>query len=248
MHAETEARFASALLDRQAPVPPGLKATPKRFALYRGNVSAALVGALETRFPVSAQIVGEVFFRAMAAEFVIARPPISPVLLGYGDELPDFAERFEAAASVPYLADVMRLEIARSRAYHAADAEPAGRDALAAIDPQRIGIARAEKHPAAGLLSSIHPVATIAAMHAPGAVPQPIEHWCSEDILVTRPHLTVLTHVLAPGGHAFLATLFDGRSIGEAVDAGLAASPSFDPAPALAGLITSGAILGFGPE
>src|SRR6476469_5733366 len=86
MHAETEARFASALLDRQATVPPGLKATPRRFALYRGNVSAALVGALETRFPVSAQIVGDAFFRAMAAEFVITRPPISPVLLDYGDE------------------------------------------------------------------------------------------------------------------------------------------------------------------
>jgi hypothetical protein len=55
-------------------------------------------------------------------------------------DFPDFIEQFEPASSVPYLADVARLEMLRVRAFHAADADPltarSGRASLA--DPERL--------------------------------------------------------------------------------------------------------------
>ena len=48
--------------------------------------------------------------RAMAREFVRAHPPSSPLLFLYGQEFPAFMETFEPARSIPYLADVARIE------------------------------------------------------------------------------------------------------------------------------------------
>ena len=56
--------------------------------------------------------------------FVREQPPRSPLLAIYGDEFADFIAAFEPARELPYLADVARLEAARTRAYHAADATP----------------------------------------------------------------------------------------------------------------------------
>src|SRR5689334_10493244 len=63
-----EAAFAAALLDRGAPVPAGVLATPRRFAVYRDNVAAALTAALAARFPLLRRIVGDAFFRALALD------------------------------------------------------------------------------------------------------------------------------------------------------------------------------------
>jgi len=245
MHAQTEARFAAAVLAPGAGPPPGLLATRRRFRLYQANVTAALTGALATRFPVSVEIVGADFFRAMAAEFVRISPPRPPVLLDYGDDLPAFAAGFAPAAGVPYLADVIRLEIARSQALHAADARPASVIDLAALRPEDIPATRVRFHPAARLIASQHPVATIAAWHTPGAERQPIAAWSGEEVLVTRPRLMVLTHVLRPGTFVFLERLFAGQTIAEAVCAATAGAPDFDAAAALAGLVSSGAVLSF---
>src|SRR4051794_33123660 len=121
--------FAAALTDPAAPAPAGLttargSSDPKRFAVYRNNVVAGLGKALETRFPVALSLVGAEFFRGMARAFIEAHRPRLPLIAEYGDELPAFIEGFAAAASVPYLADVARLEALWSRAYHAADAMP----------------------------------------------------------------------------------------------------------------------------
>src|SRR3546814_4089632 len=67
----------------------------------------------------------------MARLYVKDVPPRSRVLAFYGDSLPAFIETFSPTASVPYLADVARLEMLRVRAYHAADSTPLSTDAIA---------------------------------------------------------------------------------------------------------------------
>ena len=129
MPAPFEASFARALLDPAQPVPGGVisdnGAMPaRRFAVHRNNVVAGLVKALQTRFPVVQKIVGEEFFAAMARVFVMRKPPRTPILAMYGDEFAAFIAAFEPAGELAYLADVARLEAARTRAYHAADAMP----------------------------------------------------------------------------------------------------------------------------
>jgi hypothetical protein len=37
-------------------------------------------------------------------------PPLSPILLKYGGRFPTFIETFRPTSSLPYLADVARLE------------------------------------------------------------------------------------------------------------------------------------------
>ena len=83
-----------------------------------------LVSALEARFPAIRKIVGEDFFKGAAKLFATTQPPRSPLMLFYGDAFPTFFADFEPAREVPYLADVARLEAARTRANHAADAKP----------------------------------------------------------------------------------------------------------------------------
>src|SRR5688572_20813276 len=111
--ADLQAEFAAALLDRGQPPPEGVvgphrRAAPRRFAVYRNNVASALINAVSGVFPATRRIVGEEFFRAMARAYVLAEPPATPVLLGYGETFPDFVAKFAPAASLPYLPDVAR--------------------------------------------------------------------------------------------------------------------------------------------
>ena len=92
MNTETHG-WAQALLDPEADCPPGLTTwnssdPATRFAVYRNNVVCSLVDGLAAAFPVVQALVGEDFFRAMAAVFVRRAPPRSPVLLATVRALP----------------------------------------------------------------------------------------------------------------------------------------------------------------
>jgi hypothetical protein len=243
-----EAAFAAALADRTMPVPAGVVGTPQRFAVHRNTVAAGLAGALAARFPIVERIVGQSFFRAMAAAYAARHPPRRALLIDYGDAMPAFIEAFAPAQTLPYLPDMARLEIARSQAYHAADARPITAGDLAAIPADGLAGVTAKAHPSAHLLASHHPIATIAAMHAPGAEPGPIEALPGEAVLVTRPALEVRTVRLSAGEHACLAALFAGAALGEAVVAAIDAEAGFAADRALAFLVTSGAIGTLDPE
>jgi hypothetical protein len=183
---ETQAAFAKALLDPRLPIPAelcslGMPAGEDRFAVYRNNVMVGLIEGLRDAYPVVCRLVGDEFFRAMAGFFARARPPRSPVMLEYGDGFAEFIARFPPAASLPYLADVARLERAWLEAYHAAEAEPLTSLTYAEGTQLRL-------HPAARLVRSPFAVLTIWEANTPDAEPQPIELTDEgENVLVTRP-------------------------------------------------------------
>jgi hypothetical protein len=245
MPASIEMTFADALLNADRPIPDGViaynAASPaRRFGVYRNNVMSGLLKALASRFPVVEKIVGDEFFAAMARVFVTAQPPRSPLLAAYGDAFPAFVAAFEPARDLPYLADVARLEAARTRAYHAADATPAGADQFATLDGDVVGHLRIALHPSAEIVRSPFPIVTIWAMNSGEQALAPIEDWHGEDALVARPHLDVQVRTLPPGGAAFLLALAAGRTLGDAAEAALADDPGFDLTSNLAGLIGSG--------
>lgn len=247
MRPSFEQSVAQALLDRGGPVPQGIVArngqsAARRFGVYRNNVVAGLVKAIEARFPAVEKIVGRDFFVAMARDFVFARPPRSPVLATYGDEFADFISTFEPARELPYLADVARVEAARTRAYHAADATPLGASQLEAVGADALVGLRVDLHPSLAIVRSEHPVVTIWAMNSGELDLAPIENWSAEDALIARPHLDVEVRLLPPGGAVFLRALGDGRSLGEAAEAALAERSEFNLAINLAGLIGWGLI------
>jgi len=244
MSASLQTSFADALLDADGPIPHGVMAhnaaPARRFGVYRNNVVTSLVKALGSRFPVVENIVGQDFFAAMARIFVIEAPPRSPLLATYGDGFPAFVAAFEPARELPYLADVARLEAARTRAYHAADAAPVEADRFATLDGEIAGDLRIALHPSTEIVRSAFPIVTIWAMNSGEQELAPIGNWRGEDALVARPYLDVQVRTLPPGGAAFLLALAAGQSLREAAEAALADDRDFDLAYNLAGLIGSG--------
>lgn len=247
----TQTNFADAVFWPEAALPPGLAAwngsTPaRRFGVYRNNVLSALTQALAARFPATEKLVGQAFFVAMAAEFVRLHPPRSPLLLSYGDDFADFVEGFEPAAGLVYLPDVIRLEAARGRAYHAADMVPLDPAELAAIRPESLAGLTFAMHPSTTILRSPHPVVSIWSMNAGDAPPAALEDWESQDALVVRPQLTVEVVALPPGGARFLEALSSGDCLGSAIEAACEEADDFDPAANLAGALQSGVFIAVG--
>lgn len=239
--------FAAALLDAECRPPADLLATDvdERFAIYRNNVVHGLSRALAAGFPAVESIVGTEFFTAMAAIYVRVSPPTSPVLLDYGATLPDFLARFEPAAGLPYLADVALLELAYTRAFHAADATPLPADRLGSIAPARISSLRVALHPSLQILRSAYPVATIWAMNT-GRLPLgEIADWNAQDMLVLRPYYDATVTTLASGEAVFLLQLQAGARLDEAAAMAMQETGNFDLAAALAALFTRGAIVAF---
>ncbi|WP_119389114.1 HvfC/BufC N-terminal domain-containing protein [Taklimakanibacter lacteus] len=244
----TQASFAAPLLDRSKPPPSGLRswtgAEPvRRYGVYRNNVATGLARALAARFPVTEKIVGEDFFTAMARDYVLEHPPSSPVLLHYGNSFADFVAGFAPAASVPYLADIVRLEDAQVRAYHAADIASVDPQVLTRIAPERMAGLTFIFHPAASVLRSAYPVVTIWSMNSGEQPLTPIADWQAEDALVTRPELAVLTRRIAPGSTAFLLALMAGDGLAGAFGKALTVDETFDLGGNLADLLRSGAVI-----
>jgi hypothetical protein len=253
MLATIQHEFAAALLDADQPVPRAVTShtsgSPvRRFGVYRNNVVVSLVNALRARFPVIEKIVGEEFFAAMARLFVTAHPPRSPVLHHYGDEFPEFIEAFPPAADLIYLADVARLEAARTRAFHAADAHPADPREWARLGPEQLIRYRFALHPSMQIVCSRHPIVTIWAMNSGEAGLRPIDDDGAEDALVTRPQHDVLMHRLPPGGARFLQALAAGRSLGEAAESAAAGCGEFDAVANLTGAFSAGVLTQMLPQ
>jgi hypothetical protein len=246
---QTVAAFAAALVDPTSPPPAGTlgregTSDRRRFAVYRNNVAVSLIASLAARYPVTRRLVGEDFFRAMARAYAAENKPETPVLIHYGRGFPAFIAAFEPARDVPYLADVACLENAWVEAYHAAEAEPLALAGLAALDAERLAQARAVFHPAARLLISDHPIASIWAAHQRPAEPAPIAEWRSEAALIARPAEAVFVRILPQGGYAFASALFRGASIGEAHES--IGVEGFDSGAHLVGLIEAGALVKLG--
>jgi Putative DNA-binding domain len=239
--------FAHALRDPDLAVPAGVTShnsdTPReRFAIYRNNVMVGLAGALEARFPATRKIVGEDFFKGAAKLFAATQPPRSPLMLFYGDAFPAFLADFEPAREVPYLADVARLEAARTRAYHAADAIPLTPAALSGVALDTLAASCFTLHASVEIVASDYPIVTIWAMNSGEIALAPITDWRGEDALVSRLGLDVEVRRLPPGAKTFLQNLAAGDPLGAAATAALAGNASFDLAANLAALFAGLAI------
>jgi len=227
--------FASALLAPDRACPDGLFSSngadpASRFAVYRNNVHSSLINALATAYPVTAQLVGDKFFRAMAGLFVQTNPPGNPLISEYGSAFADFIQGFEPAASVPYLADVARLERLRVRAYHAADCQVL--DQHSVLEQlqgcAQLGQLRVRLHPSLATLESSYAVVSVWAAHQTDGAVANLNPWHAQGALVLRQGLAVKVFAVDSGSVTFINRLNQGAGLEMAIADALKASDEFD--------------------
>ncbi|MCW9035280.1 MAG: DNA-binding domain-containing protein [Rhodospirillales bacterium] len=238
---ETQEQFAAALRNPDHPLPSTIgPEAEKGFNVYRNNVAVSLSEALGATFPVTQALVGDEFFKGMAQIFTRQFLPKTPVLLDYGEEFPDFVSTFPPAGSLPYLADVARLEWFWNRAYHSADVTPLTIQALADIPEKAIGEVHFKFHPSMYLLDSPWPVASIWHAHQGtndmGNLPEG-----GEKVLILRPQMEVEIRSLPVPAFTFLRALVGGATLGQALEPFLN-DEQFDPSEHLAALFELGVV------
>lgn len=236
--------FAQALFDPRLACPGGLKtwngSDPEvRFAVYRNNVVVSLIDALADTFPVLQELVGEEFFRAMAGVFVRAQPPRSRLMAYYGEAFADFVASFTPAASLPYLADVARLEMAWVLAYHAADIPPLDPQALPAAlaDPQQLMSLRLSLHPSVQVIESAFAIFSLWAAHQGALSISAVDPALAQTVLVFRNALDVQALEIGAGAGQFVKALQRGQALLTAAQVASSANEAFDLADTLALLI-----------
>lgn len=217
----TQTEFRASLLDPARPVPPGLtdpmgRPAGRRFDVYRNNVTVSLTEALRQAFPVIRRLVGDDFFTAMAREHLRAHPPTSPLLMFYGEAMPDFLAAFPPVAHLGYLPDIARLELALRQSYHAADAAPMSPEALQTLTPDAFLAARLAFPPSVRVLRSRWPIHTIWSANTRGT--EAPRAATPEDVLIARPGFDPEPHLVPQGCAPCLAALMAGQTVGAALD------------------------------
>ena len=239
-------QFATGLLDADAATPTKLTSfhginDPRRYAVYKNNVTVGLIRALEANFPAIRRLLGDEFFAAMARVFVSQNPPRSKLMFEYGAAFPRFLEAFEPAQPYPYLPDVARTETLWRESFHEADAGVLSGADLAAIPPEKLAELRFQVHPAARLMRSSWAIGSIyIANRSEQAVGQ-IDPHTQETVLITRPEFECSLRILSPAQSAFFSTLIEGATLNDAVLAALEIDHLFDLTMNFSGIIESGA-------
>ena len=245
----TQQAFARALLASEAACPEGLFSSngadpASRFAVYRNNVHSSLINGLAAAYPVVRQLVGDGFFHAMAGLYVQDQPPSHPLISEYGSTFADFIQRFEPATSVPYLADVARLERLRVCAYHAADCQPLERHSVLQQlqDPTHLGQLRIQLHPSLATLSASYAIVAVWAAHQTDGPIATLNPWYAQSALVLRQGLAVKVFAIDSASVAFINGLNQGAGLQSAVTRALETSAAFDLQQCLTLLISHDAI------
>ncbi len=220
-----DAAWAHSLLNPDAELPADLRvwnhSDPAiRFAVYRNNVVASLIQALADSFPVINALVGDEFFNAMTAIYVRQHPPRSPVLAYYGADFADFLQDFPPAASVPYLADIGRLEYAVIQAFHAADMPSLTTQQVQGllINTEKLAQLQLSLHPSLQTLQSSFAIGSLWFAHQGAGNIADVQPEIPEALWILRFQLAVEVLPMSAGDCQFLQALLKGQPLGAAAE------------------------------
>jgi hypothetical protein len=129
----------------------------QRMQIHRNNYRETLTDSLKAVFPVVQAFVGEAFFEAAAKHFVLKFPPEKAQLVEYGSRLAAFFDEYEHAETVPYIADLIRLEWAVHVVQNADEAIPISLDEIGDT-PE---LAQLSLVPQMKIIASDHPILSL---------------------------------------------------------------------------------------
>lgn len=243
---ELQARFADAVLAAdQAGFESLLSGEPgdgrRRLATYREAILGNRRKALRAAFPVVDRLVGNAFFDEAADRHGESEPPGSADLNRHGGTFAAFLAGYAHAASMPWLADVARLEWAWHESLMAAEAPALDFAALARVGPAEQATLRFRLHPSVRLVRSPWPVLAIWEANQPERDGTAERQEGADDVLAWRESQRVRLARLTSPEAGFLEALLLGRGLEEA--AGVAGDR--DCAEMLARLAGHGMLVGF---
>lgn len=200
-----------------------------RLRIHRHHVRHSLVGALASTFSTVQAIVGETFFRTMAEGFIRGDLPGQPVLAEYGAGFAAFVSDYGPAATLPYLADMARLDWALNLALHAPPGDRLAASHLVDLPADRLFDLKPALATGSILLSSPFPIDRIWLAAQPGATVGAVSlEEGPACVLVLRGPDDAAFASLAPSEAAFVAALAEGGTLGEAAEAAVSVDPAFD--------------------
>jgi len=216
----------------------------RRLDAYRNNFIGTLSAALESAFPVVTRIVGPVFFKEAARQFILATPSESGDLNEFGAAFGDFLAGYPHAADLGYLPDVAKLEWLVQRVFYAPDPAPADLGILASMDQERYGDLCFSASPDHARIDSPWPLSDIWRVNQLGfAGDMAVDFAHGARLLVTRRDGLVYVDPLESGEATLLDALAGGETLAGATARCVAADPGIDLSAALAKLIGRGVLL-----
>lgn len=209
-------------------------------AIYRNARLAILRNTLAGAYPVCRALVGNDCFDALVRDTLAAQASTSPNLHRYGNALPDVIAQSPLAHSVPYLADVARLEWCVHWAHYAPDAHVEAANATLLAQPA--DTVRAGLIEGVQWVASPWPVVSIWRAHQPGATIalNEIDLDAAEAAAIAVRGHRVAVLDLDAATAMFLAACEATPSLQTALETTLAEQPAFDLTASLSGLYRSG--------
>ncbi|MFM9835841.1 MAG: DUF2063 domain-containing protein [Methylophilaceae bacterium] len=220
-----------------------------RLEIYRHNVFHNYREALRATYPVVARLVGEQFFKFAADQYIRAYPSKSGDLNSYGADFVQFLETFSQAQSLPYLADVARLEWLVEEVFHAAEHAPLDIATFTRVAPDQYGDLKFQLHPACRLIKSKFPLAKIWQVNQPDwndvvGVDLDISAG-GEALLVYREQFMVAMRQLSLGEYTMLSTLAEDICFAGAYESAVNVQADFDVAEFLRTQLANATLVSF---
>lgn len=251
-HHDFHARFMRAVDHWRAgePTEPGAidgLAVPA-FAVYANTGLRACIDTLQAAYPSVVNALGVAGFRALAARFARAHPPVDSRMFLYGQGFADHLRALQAHSDRPWLADLARIDRCRTEAHAAFDAPVLSAAELAQLPPDVLAATVLVPTPATRWHHCTEsPLLDLWAMARQGdVVPQSIR-WRGQAVLITRPDDEVLVHELPLSAIALLEACACTQALGAAAAAAQAADPGVDLQSVFATLFAQGAFRSLTP-
>jgi hypothetical protein len=213
-----------------------------RVRIYRNNMFSSLTEALLAKFPVTARLVDERFFRFAAHEYIASHPPVAPQLSVYGASFPAFLHCFRQLRDMPFVAETARLEFLIAEALE----EPAlfGQPITGLTWHETPEDVFLRLQPSLRLLGSRWPVSRIWAAHQQEEEADLTDIYRGEveRLAIWRSRDRIRVVEISQGERRLWSALTSGRKLGEATSRALSLDRHFDLAAALTRLFALGLV------
>ena len=216
-----------------------------RLGIYRNIVFNNLTATLATAYPTVKTLVGDDFFETIAARYIREQPSLCGNLQAYGDRFPMTLANASEAQSLPYLADVARLEWARQECLLAADAASFDPRELTAVPETRQITLRLALHPSLRLVDSQHPILDIWLFcQTPGEARLQLDGK-GQQVMLWREATQIAMRAIDAGLYTLLTNMSHGETLADANAAALVADADLALDAVLPALFADGLITGY---